>query len=102
MRLICCFVVNLFCCLSILLFCCFIILLYLLQALDEKAGHKDCLVLRSLCYLQLGELQSALRDADATLKDNKKYHKVRGRARERKRESVCDRDRERVRERVRE
>lgn len=31
---------------------------------------------RSKCYLQLGEASSALEDAEASLKEDKKYHRV--------------------------
>lgn len=39
--------------------------------LDDKA----CLVARSKCYLFLGDLTQALRDAEDSLKDDKLYHK---------------------------
>lgn len=47
-----------------------------LQALDLQPEDKSCLVARSKCYLQLGEASSALEDAEASLKEDKKYHRV--------------------------
>ena len=46
------------------------------QALEFQPEDKSCLVARSKCYLQLGELSAALQDAEASLKEDKKYHKV--------------------------
>ena len=41
-----------------------------------KPAEKNCLIARSKCYLQLGEPENALADANETLKDDKKYIKV--------------------------
>ena len=46
------------------------------QALDLQSEDKSCLVARSKCYLQLGEASLALEDAEASLKEDKKYHRV--------------------------
>jgi len=45
------------------------------NALDLKPGDKNCLVARSKCYLHIGDPESALKDADACIKDDKQYHK---------------------------
>ena len=47
-----------------------------LQALDIQNNDKSCLVARSKCYLQLGNAEAALQDAEASLKDDKNYHRV--------------------------
>lgn len=47
------------------------------QALDIQNNDKSCLVARSKCYLQLGNAEAALQDAEASLKDDKNYHRVR-------------------------
>ncbi|KAH3699672.1 outer dynein arm-docking complex subunit 4-like isoform X2 [Dreissena polymorpha] len=44
-------------------------------ALDLHPNEKNCLVARSKCYLQLGDMQSALNDAEASLEDDKNFHK---------------------------
>ncbi|XP_052806626.1 outer dynein arm-docking complex subunit 4-like [Mya arenaria] len=44
-------------------------------ALELTPGEKNCLVARSKCYLQLGDMQSALNDAEASLQEDKDYHK---------------------------
>ena len=49
----------------------------ILQALDIQSNDKSCLVARSKCYLQLGSAEAALQDAEASLKDDKNYHRVR-------------------------
>jgi len=49
-----------------------------MQALGFQPEDKSCLVARSKCYLQLGESSAALQDAEASLKEDKKYHKVCG------------------------
>ena len=46
------------------------------QALDLTPNEKNCLVSRSKCYLQLGDMQSALMDAEASLEEEKDFHKV--------------------------
>ncbi|KAJ3371213.1 Tetratricopeptide repeat protein 25 [Kappamyces sp. JEL0680] len=45
------------------------------KALDIKPEDKHCLVARSRCYIQIGSPQSALRDANAALKDDAAYYK---------------------------
>lgn len=45
------------------------------KALMLKPGDKSCLVARSKCYLQIGDPQSALNDADECIKNDKNYHK---------------------------
>lgn len=40
------------------------------QALDLRPEDKSCLVSRSQCYLQLGDSEAALIDAEAVLKDD--------------------------------
>ena len=47
-----------------------------LQALDIQNNDKSCLVARSKCNLQLGNPEAALQDAEASLKDDKNYHRV--------------------------
>ncbi|XP_060563429.1 outer dynein arm-docking complex subunit 4-like isoform X2 [Ruditapes philippinarum] len=49
--------------------------LFNLKALELTAGEKNCLVARSKCHLQLGDMLSALSDAEASLEDDKDYHK---------------------------
>ena len=44
--------------------------------LDIQNNDKSCLVARSKCYLQLGNAEAALQDAEASLKDDKNYHRV--------------------------
>ena len=46
------------------------------QALDLRQGDIHCLIARSQCYLQLGDSEKALQDADEVLKENKKSIKV--------------------------
>ena len=48
----------------------------LLQALEMKPDDEHCLVTRSKCYLQLGNSQAALTDAEAALEINPKLIKV--------------------------
>merc|ERR1712142_1311258 len=45
------------------------------KALEIKPGDKSCLVARSKCYLHIGDPESALKDADECIKDDRKYHK---------------------------
>ncbi|XP_045209330.1 outer dynein arm-docking complex subunit 4-like isoform X2 [Mercenaria mercenaria] len=44
-------------------------------ALELTPGEKNCLVARSKCHLQLGDMISALNDAEASLEEDKNYHK---------------------------
>ncbi|XP_077997219.1 outer dynein arm-docking complex subunit 4-like isoform X2 [Glandiceps talaboti] len=44
-------------------------------ALEIEPTDKGCLVARSKCYLQLGDSQAALRDAEAALSEDKEYIK---------------------------
>lgn len=46
-----------------------------MQALDFQQDDKSCLVARSHCYLQLGDNAAALKDAEDSLNENKKYYK---------------------------
>ena len=45
------------------------------KALMLKPGDKGCLVARSKCYIHIGDPESALKDADECIKDDKTYHK---------------------------
>lgn len=47
-----------------------------LQALELQPTDKNALVARSKCYLQLGDAQAALRDAEAALAADKDFNKV--------------------------
>ena len=47
-----------------------------LQALDLKPGDKNCLVARSQCFLQLGDADKALLDANETLEEDPNFIKV--------------------------
>ncbi|XP_026064465.1 outer dynein arm-docking complex subunit 4 isoform X2 [Carassius auratus] len=44
-------------------------------ALSLQPGDKNCLVSRSRCYLKLGDAESALKDAETSLQDNKCFFK---------------------------
>lgn len=46
------------------------------QALDLRPGDKNCLVARAQCYLELGNADAALADAEATLSDDKNFIQV--------------------------
>jgi hypothetical protein len=46
------------------------------QALELRATDKNCLIARAQCYLQLGEADKALADANETLKQDANYIKV--------------------------
>lgn len=48
----------------------------LAQALEFQPEDRACLVARSKCYLQLGDTTAALKDAEASLKEDSKYHGV--------------------------
>ena len=45
------------------------------KALEFQPEDKPCLVARSKCYLQLGDATTALQDAEASLKEDKNYHR---------------------------
>lgn len=47
----------------------------LTKAMDFKPEDRPCLVERSKCYLQLGDTTAALADAEASLKEDKTYHR---------------------------
>lgn len=47
-----------------------------LQALQLRAGDKHGLVARSRCYLKLGDTQSSLKDAEASLQSDKTFPEV--------------------------
>ncbi|CAK8674799.1 outer dynein arm-docking complex subunit 4-like isoform X2 [Clavelina lepadiformis] len=44
-------------------------------ALELEASNNTALVARSKCYLQIGDAQLALQDAEASLMENKEFHK---------------------------
>lgn len=46
------------------------------QALKLREGDKDCLAARSKCYLRLGDTESSLKDAEASLQNDKTFSKV--------------------------
>lgn len=48
------------------------------QALKLRAGDKHCLVARSKCYLKLGDTENSLKDAEASLQNDKTFCKVNG------------------------
>ena len=48
----------------------------MLQALEFEPEDKLCLVARSKCYLRVGNATEALKDAEESLKEDQKYHKV--------------------------
>ncbi|KAF1676630.1 Tetratricopeptide repeat protein 25, partial [Pygoscelis papua] len=45
------------------------------NALKLRAGDKHCLVARSKCYLKLGDTENALKDAEASLQNDKTFSK---------------------------
>ncbi|NXH12609.1 TTC25 protein, partial [Bucco capensis] len=45
------------------------------NALQLRAGDKHCLVARSKCYLKLGDTENALKDAEASLENDKTFSK---------------------------
>ncbi|XP_074835113.1 outer dynein arm-docking complex subunit 4 isoform X1 [Carettochelys insculpta] len=45
------------------------------NALQLQAGNKHCLVARSMCYLKLGDTENSLRDAEASLQNDKTFSK---------------------------
>jgi tetratricopeptide (TPR) repeat protein len=47
------------------------------KALEFQPEDRPCLVERSKCHLQLGDTSAALADAEASLKEDKTYHRVR-------------------------
>lgn len=48
------------------------------QALKLRAGDKHGLAARSKCYLKLGDTENALKDAEASLQDDKTFSEVNG------------------------
>lgn len=46
------------------------------QALKLRAEDKHCLVARSKCYLRLGDTENSLKDAEASLQNDKTFSKV--------------------------
>lgn len=46
------------------------------QALKLRAGDKHCLIARSKCYLKLGDTENSLKDAEASLQNDKTFSKV--------------------------
>ena len=61
-----------------LVLCNFEFILYLFhpQALELKPTEKNALVARSRCHLQLGDTESALKDAETALEDDKEFIRV--------------------------
>lgn len=49
------------------------------QALKLRGGDRDCLAARSKCYLCLGDTDNALKDAEASLQNDKTFSKVKSR-----------------------
>lgn len=49
-----------------------------LQALQLRAADKHGLVARSRCYLKLGDVQNSLKDAEASLQNDKTFSEVNG------------------------
>lgn len=47
-----------------------------MQALEIEPNNTTGLVARSKCYLQIGDALLALQDAEASLSENKNFHKV--------------------------
>lgn len=45
------------------------------MALARRQGDRICLVSRSKCYIKLGDTNKALQDAEASLEDDKDYHR---------------------------
>ncbi|XP_042643184.1 outer dynein arm-docking complex subunit 4 isoform X4 [Tyto alba] len=45
------------------------------NALKLRAGDKHCLVARSKCYLKLGDTENSLKDAEASLQNDKTFSK---------------------------
>lgn len=46
------------------------------QAMELRNDDKNCLVARSRCYLQMGDTENALRDAEASMADEPNFFKV--------------------------
>ncbi|XP_042562392.1 outer dynein arm-docking complex subunit 4 isoform X1 [Clupea harengus] len=44
-------------------------------ALTLQTGEKNCLVARSRCFVKMGDSENALRDAEASLKEDKEFFK---------------------------
>ncbi len=61
-------------CVPLLILC--ISFMSVLQALEFEPEDKLCLVARSKCYLRVGNATEALKDAEESLKEDQKYHKV--------------------------
>ncbi|NXX95673.1 TTC25 protein, partial [Centropus bengalensis] len=45
------------------------------NALRLRPGDKECLIARAKCYLKIGDTENSLKDAEATLKDDKTFCK---------------------------
>lgn len=54
-------------------------MIFFFKALTLKPDDKTCLVGRSKCYLKIGQSDSALKDAEASLKEDKTYFEVNNR-----------------------
>lgn len=46
------------------------------QALELRNEDRNCLVARSRCYLQMGDTENALRDAESSMEDEPSFFKV--------------------------
>jgi tetratricopeptide (TPR) repeat protein len=46
------------------------------KALEFQPDDRACLIARSKCYLQLGDANEALKDAETSLKEDSKFHGV--------------------------
>ena len=47
-----------------------------IQAMELRNDDRNCLVARSRCYLQLGDTDSALKDAEASMLEDANFFKV--------------------------
>ena len=47
-----------------------------IQAMELRNDDRNCLVARSRCYLQLGDTDSALKDAEASMQEDANFFKV--------------------------
>ena len=52
------------------------VLFFYHKALELKPTEKFALVARSRCHLQLGDTESALKDAETALEDDKEFIRV--------------------------
>lgn len=59
------------------IFACFFLFVCFKKALELKPTEKFALVARSRCHLQLGDPESALKDAETSLQEDKEFIRVR-------------------------